>query len=72
MGTGPVDVRAEDVDFCTSGTYKWLMAGFGVAVFYVRRELLDRIHSSNVGWRSRPAERTEECEKVRVRDAVVR
>jgi cysteine desulfurase/selenocysteine lyase len=52
MGTGPVDLRAEGVDFCTSGTYKWLMAGFGVAVFYVRRELLDKIDPSNVGWRS--------------------
>jgi len=52
MGTGPVDLRAENVDFCTSGTYKWLMAGFGVAAFYVRRELLDKINSSNVGWRS--------------------
>jgi len=52
MGTGPVDLRSENVDFCTSGTYKWLMAGFGVAVFYVRRELLDKINSSNVGWRS--------------------
>ena len=52
MGTGPVDVRADHVDFCTAGTYKWLLAGFGVAAFYVRRELLDRIHSSNVGWRS--------------------
>ena len=52
MGTGPCDIRAEGVDFCTSGTYKWLMAGFGVAAFYVRRELLDRIHSANVGWRS--------------------
>ena len=52
MGTGPVDVRAEHVDFCTAGTYKWLMAGFGVAAFYVRRELLDKIHPSNVGWRS--------------------
>ena len=52
MGTGPVNVRSEGVDFCTAGTYKWLMAGFGVAAFYVRRELLDRIHPANVGWRS--------------------
>ena len=52
IGTGPVDVRAERVDFCTAGTYKWLMAGFGVAPFYVRRELLDKIHPSHVGWRS--------------------
>jgi selenocysteine lyase/cysteine desulfurase len=52
IGTGPVDLRAEGVDFCTSGTYKWLMAGFGVAVFYVRRELLDKITSASVGWRT--------------------
>lgn len=52
MGTAPVNVRGEGVDFCTAGTYKWLMAGFGVAAFYVRRELLDRIHPANVGWRS--------------------
>jgi selenocysteine lyase/cysteine desulfurase len=45
-------VDAEGVDFCTSGTYKWLMAGFGVAAFYVRRELLDRIQPPNVGWRT--------------------
>ena len=50
MGTAPVDVRALGVDFFTTGTYKWLMAGFGVAAFYVRRELLDRIHPANVGW----------------------
>lgn len=52
IGSGPVDAHAEGVDFCTSGTYKWLMAGFGVAAFYVRRELLDRIQPPNVGWRT--------------------
>ena len=56
VGSGPVDVHAEGVDFCTSGTYKWIMAGFGVAAFYARRELLDRLHPPNVGWRSRPGE----------------
>jgi cysteine desulfurase/selenocysteine lyase len=50
IGTGPVDVRSVGVDFFTTGTYKWLMAGFGVAPFYVRRELLDRIQPENVGW----------------------
>jgi selenocysteine lyase/cysteine desulfurase len=53
IGTGPVDVHAEQIDFCTAGTYKWLMAGFGVAAFYVRRELLEKIQSPYVGWRSR-------------------
>jgi selenocysteine lyase/cysteine desulfurase len=52
MGTAPVNVHTEGVDFCTAGTYKWLMAGFGAAAFYVRRELLDRMHPANVGWRS--------------------
>jgi len=50
IGTAPVDVRALGVDFFTTGTYKWIMAGFGVAPFYVRRELLDRIQPPNVGW----------------------
>lgn len=59
MGSGPVDVHTEGVDFCTSGTYKWIMAGFGVAPFYVRRELLDRLQPPNVGWRTRPADTAE-------------
>jgi selenocysteine lyase/cysteine desulfurase len=54
IGTGPVDVHSEGVDFFTTGTYKWLMAGFGVAAFYVRRELMEKIQPPYVGWRSRP------------------
>lgn len=50
VGMGPLDVKALDIDFLTTGCYKWLMAGFGVAPFYVRRELLDRIQPTNVGW----------------------
>jgi selenocysteine lyase/cysteine desulfurase len=50
VGMGPLDVKALDIDFLTTGSYKWLMAGFGVAPFYVRRELLDRVRPQNVGW----------------------
>jgi len=50
IGTAPVDVRSLGVDFFTTGTYKWIMAGFGVAPFYVRHELLHRIQPANVGW----------------------
>src|SRR3954468_22194905 len=50
VGMGPVDVRAAGVDFLCCGGYKWLMAGFGVAPFFVRRELLDRIRPDRVGW----------------------
>ncbi len=50
VGMGPLDVRAAGVDFLCCGSYKWLMAGFGVAPFYVRRELLDRVRADRVGW----------------------
>jgi selenocysteine lyase/cysteine desulfurase len=50
VGMGPVDVRASGVDFLCCGSYKWLMAGFGVAPFFVRRELLDRVRADRVGW----------------------
>jgi len=49
VGMFPVDVRATGVDCMTSGTYKWLLGGFGVAPFFVRRELLERIRIDRVG-----------------------
>ncbi len=48
-GMFPIDVRAEGVDFLASGTYKWLLGGFGVAPFFVRRELLDRVPNDRWG-----------------------
>jgi selenocysteine lyase/cysteine desulfurase len=51
VGMGPLDVRAEGIDCLCCGGYKWLMAGFGVAPFFVRRALLDRIRPDRVGWR---------------------
>jgi selenocysteine lyase/cysteine desulfurase len=50
VGTREIDVRREDVDFLCFGTYKWVMSGFGVAPFYIRRELLDLIAPDRVGW----------------------
>jgi selenocysteine lyase/cysteine desulfurase len=41
-GAIAIDVKASGVDALCSGTYKWLHGGFGVAPFYVRKELLDR------------------------------
>jgi selenocysteine lyase/cysteine desulfurase len=43
VGMFPVDVAAAGVDFMTAGTYKWLLGSFGVAPFYIRPGLLDRI-----------------------------
>jgi len=49
LGMFPANVRAAGVDFMTSGTYKWLLGGFGVAPFFVRRELLERIRVDRLG-----------------------
>jgi selenocysteine lyase/cysteine desulfurase len=49
IGTLNLDVHAVDVDFLCSGTYKGLLAGFGVAPFYMKRALLDRIPPDRFG-----------------------
>lgn len=48
-GTLRFDVRQADVDFLCAGTYKGLLGGFGIAPFYVRRALLDRIAPDRFG-----------------------
>ena len=49
LGMIPVDVRADDVDFLCSGTYKWLLGGFGIAPFYIRKALLERVPPDRFG-----------------------
>jgi selenocysteine lyase/cysteine desulfurase len=49
VGTVAVDVKAADVDFLCAGGYKWLLAGWGVAPFYVRRELSQRLALDRYG-----------------------
>lgn len=49
VGMFPIDVKAAGVDALCCGTYKWILGSFGVAPFYVRRELLDRIRPDRLG-----------------------
>ncbi|MGI9261288.1 MAG: aminotransferase class V-fold PLP-dependent enzyme [Woeseiaceae bacterium] len=51
VGAIPLDVNETGVDFFTAGGYKWLLAGFGVAPFFVSSALLDRIDMDRIGWR---------------------
>jgi selenocysteine lyase/cysteine desulfurase len=44
-----IDVRASGVDALCCGSYKWLMAEFGVAPFFVSRDIIDRIQSDRIG-----------------------
>ncbi len=49
IGMLQIDVRQTGIDFLTAGTYKWLLGGYGVAPFYVREALLDRIDIDRSG-----------------------
>ena len=44
-----LDVRAAGVDAMCTGSYKWLMAEFGVAPFFISREVIDRVQSDRLG-----------------------
>ena len=52
QGTGqiPLDVKELGIDFLVSGTLKWLMGGPGVAMIYVREDLIPRLSPSMTGW----------------------
>ena len=48
-GLSPANFTELGVDFLTSGSYKWLLASFGVAPFFIREEHLDRIRPDRCG-----------------------
>lgn len=48
-GMFPIDVQASGVDALCCGSYKWMLAGFGVAPFYIRRDLIDRLRLDRFG-----------------------
>ncbi len=48
-GMFPIDVQLAGVDFLCCGTYKWVLGGFGVAPFFIRAALLDRIRLDRFG-----------------------
>src|SRR5215469_1144914 len=48
-GMIPLDVRAAGVDFLCCGSYKWMLAGFGVAPFFIRADLIDRLNLDRYG-----------------------
>jgi selenocysteine lyase/cysteine desulfurase len=49
IGMLDLDVKSVGIDFLTTGTYKWLLGGFGVAPFYIREELLDLVPTDRLG-----------------------
>lgn len=50
VGALQLNVATTPVDFLACGGYKWLLAGYGVAPFYVRKGLMDRVKPDRSGW----------------------
>ena len=49
VGSFPIDVQAAGVDFLCAGSYKWLLAGWGVAPFYARSDVSERLTLDRFG-----------------------
>jgi selenocysteine lyase/cysteine desulfurase len=52
LGVLPLDVRRTPVDFLAADGHKWLLSAEGAGIFYLRRDLVDRLHPVGVGWNS--------------------
>lgn len=50
LGALPLDVRAARADFVVADGHKWLLGPEGLALFYCRRELLERLRLHQFGW----------------------
>ena len=50
LGALPFDVQAHGADFVAADGHKWLLGPEGLAVFYVRSELRQRLRLHQYGW----------------------
>jgi selenocysteine lyase/cysteine desulfurase len=53
-GLMPVDVHRDGMDALVASGYKGLLGPFGVAIFYLKWELVEKLVPPLVGWRSTP------------------
>jgi len=52
LGVFPLDVRQTPIDFLSADGHKWLLGPEGAGVFYIRRDLIDMLRATGVGWNS--------------------
>ncbi|MFN4258811.1 MAG: aminotransferase class V-fold PLP-dependent enzyme [Gemmataceae bacterium] len=52
LGVLPLDVQRVPVDFLAADGHKWLLGPEGAGIFYIRREMVERLRPIGVGWNS--------------------
>lgn len=50
LGAFPMDVSASNIDFVVADAHKWMLGPEGIALFYVRAELRNRLRLQQFGW----------------------
>ncbi len=53
-GLMPIEVHRDEVDALVASGYKGLLGPFGVSLFYLKRDLVEKLEPPLVGWRSAP------------------
>lgn len=52
LGVLPLDVSRTPIDFLAADGHKWLLGPEGAAIFWARRDCVERLHPVGVGWNS--------------------
>lgn len=52
LGVFPLDVRTTNIDFLAADGHKWLLGPEGAGVFFIKRDLLDVLRPTGLGWNS--------------------
>ena len=52
LGVFPLDVQQLPIDALAADSHKWLLGPEGAGIAYIRREWVDRLHATGVGWNS--------------------
>lgn len=52
VGVLPIDVRDVPIDALAADGHKWMLGPEGAGIFYIRRELVERLRPVGVGWNS--------------------
>jgi selenocysteine lyase/cysteine desulfurase len=52
LGVFPLDVSQTPIDFLAADGHKWLLGPEGAGLFFLRREHLDRLRPTGLGWHS--------------------
>jgi selenocysteine lyase/cysteine desulfurase len=52
LGAFPLNVVADQVDFLATDAHKWMLGHEGIGIFYCRKDLIERLEPTLLGWHS--------------------